>query len=239
MKSRQKGYLLAEWLLSALLGLLILSTAIAGLQAQLHMVASQRLPLQAANSAHWLFQRLEQAVLRAGEGGVHPFALDNPNAGSWGDNQLVLQRLVMESQLDCEGRKAEPGVILLERYFLRNDSASSDQVLACDAGHCQQGACQFWGDAGAALHAGVFAFVLRYGQRGHAGDALGYVTRLQLGAGAKVDGIKIGLALLSQDSHLRLQQWRWPLLWLQAEPVLTPHKRIRKAWVQTFEVPHG
>jgi len=239
MRWHQQGYLLAEWLFAGLLGVMVLATVMTSLQVQLRLAVAQRLPLQTATAAHWLFQRVEQAVLRAGEGGVHPFALDNPAAGIWPDDHLVVQRLLLSAELDCEGRTAEAGVLLLERYFLRNDSASNDKVIACDAGHCQQGQCQFWGDAGVALQPGVFAVVIAYGQREHTTDVLVYVAKSSLPIEQRVAGVKLGLALLSQDKQIRPQPWAWPSLWLQSQSVLASSQRIRRAWVQTFEMPHG
>lgn len=239
MSRQQSGYLLAEWLLAGLLGVLVLSTIVMSLQVQLRLAASQRLPLQTATAAHWLFQRLELALLKAGEGGVHPFALDNPAAGIWPDDQLVLQRLVLSHELDCEGRKAEAGVLLLERYFLRNDSASADKVLACDAGHCQQGQCQFWGDAGVAIQPAVFALVFAYGQHDHGSEVLAYISKSALQVEQRVTAIKLGLALISQDKQMRALPWAWPASWLQPQSALAADQRIRRAWVQTIEVPHG
>lgn len=251
---RQRGLALAEWTLAALLGVFMLAAAMAWLQSSLQMARSQRLPLQMAAEAVWLLKRLELAALLAGQGGLQPLGegdarlqdwrvSDGSGPGSPASDQLVLRRVLAADSLDCEGRRLTAGSELVERYFLRADSAASGLVLACDAGSCDTGGCHDLGDAGAALLSEVDSLQLLYGIGGADAQAPPrYVDASVLRtmtAPAMLRSLRVGLLLRSRELRHRDGRWAVPADWPGPAVQPAPDHHARAIWQMTMAVPHG
>lgn len=255
MSSRggQAGMALAEWTLAALLGVLLLAAALAWLQSSLQLALMQRLPQQMAEEACWLLQRLEQAALLAGEGGVQPLGggdqrlaawqvADGTGPGSPASDQLLLRRRLSVAVLDCEGVRVPAGDELVERYFLRSDSSAPGWVLACDAGACNAAGCRELGDAGAALLSEVDSFQVLYGLAADAGATVSYVDAATLRASPltpRLVSLRVGLLLHSRESAVRSRRWSMPADWLGLTLPVVTGRSARSAWQQTLVLPHG
>lgn len=248
----QRGMVLAEWTLAALVGVLLVAAAMAWLRSGLHMALWQRVPVQMSTQAVWLQARLARPALLAGMGGVHPAGLDDERLSAWWpvadgpglmtSDRLLLQRVLDTDALDCEGTRVGAGHRLVERYFLRTDSSGEGWVLACDAGSCDAGGCQRLGDAGVALHGHVDGLLVRYGLHHEHTGTLAYVDAAglrQAGAGAALVAVRVGLLLRSGERLPAVARWRPPPDWPDALPVMPADRHRRDAWQFTLEVPHG
>lgn len=251
---RERGLVLAEWLLASLLGVLILAAALAWLQASLQLALRQRVPTQMTDDAIWLFGRLEQAAMQAGAGGVHPLAWQDDSLRSWrsldaigpghpASDQLLLQRRLASATVDCEGTMVPAGWRLVERYFLRTDNAAPGWVLACDGGACLDAVCQRLGDAGAALQSEIDSFQVLYGVRDATSQSPHYVDASRLPSpgepAPRVASLRIGLLLRGRERFSMAQTWRQPADWLGWRLALPADALPRSAWQMTLEVPHG
>lgn len=220
MNTRQRGLLLAEWLLAAVLGLLLLSAVVIGLQVQLRLQLAHRDQMQQLMSVHWLLQRLETRVLVAGWDGVHPLLKDQPG---WpgADDQLLLAWRSPEEALDCEGRRHAAGSWLVERYFLRADNQAAGLVLACDAGICTETGCSQLGDAGVPIQGGLVRWTLHYGQREQVSTDAALVDE---GLGMPIYRLRSALVDSAPVVSVRLNLW-----WINSD----------RHWQHTLELPHG
>lgn len=257
----QRGWLLGEWLLSALLGLMALAAMLALLQDSLLLARSQRAqgPLQQA--AAWLLRRLGEAAEQAGRGGVHPLGLDDARlAAWWPDNDhgpgqpasdaLLVQHVAARDGLDCEGTRVTAGQRVVERYFLRSDSATSGWVLACDAGLCDAQGCTRLGDAGAALQSEVDSLQVLYLLAGSdfgagfgtdAADSAGPwvdATQLRQMAAPRVLGIRMALLLHGAEVQSRSLRWVPPPEWFGPALTRGPDRLVHGVWLMTRELPH-
>lgn len=251
--AQQQGVVLAEWLLAAMLGLVILAASVAWLQSSLQLAQLQRVPRQMADSATWLLQRLQRETLLAGAGQLHPLGLDDPALAGWwprndsgpgwpASDQLLLQRQLAVDTLDCEGVQVASGQRLVERYFLRTDSAASGWVLACDGGYCSGNECRRLGDAGVALQSEMESFQILYGVAVATGDALDFVDAGRLAAlpaAPTVKALRLGLLLRSPDLQIRTPRWSAPADWPGPSLAPAPDRYARSVWQLTMELPHG
>lgn len=249
----QRGSALAEWTLAALLGAFILAAALAWLQSSLQLALLQRMPVQMAEEAVWLLQRLSREAMLAGQGGVHPLGSDDQRLAAWrvsdgqgpgspASDQLLLVRHLAAAALDCEGVRADVGEVLVERYFLRADSSAPGLVLACDAGACNTGGCRGLGDAGVPLQSGIDSFQVLYGLPRSPGHGVGYVDATAWNALLPSPGLaslRIGLLQRSRETVSRARHWSLPLDWLGLELPSATAQVARSAWQQTLVVPHG
>jgi len=247
------GMALAEWTLAAMLGVILLAAALTWLQGSLQMALVQRVPLQMAGDAAWLFRRLELAALQAGRGGAHPLGNDDARLAPWrmtdgsgpgtpASDQLLLRRRLEAGTLDCEGRRLAVGTDMVERYFLRADSSASGLVLACDAGFCDAAGCHDLGDAGAALLSEVDSFQVLYAAITEAALAPGYVDAtswLAQPAPPRLLALRVGLLLRSRESVARPRRWSLPADWLGHDLRSASDRQAHSAWQQTLAVPHG
>ncbi len=250
---RESGLALAEWTLAALLGVLILAAALAWLQACLQLALLQRMPLQMAEEAGWLLQRLSRAAMLAGQGGVHPLASGDARLAAWpvGDgvgpgtpasDQLLLRRRLAADTLDCEGTRVTAGDELVERYFLRSDSSAPGLVLACDAGSCAADGCHGLGDAGAPLQSDIDSFQVLYGMAAEPGQVIRYVDATGWRAQSPpphLASLRIGLLQHSREAAARVRRWPLPADWLGLTLTAMPGHAARSAWQLTLAVPHG
>lgn len=251
---RQQGWLMVEWLLAAMLGLLVLASMTALLQDALLLARSQRAQGPMQQAAVWLLRRLGEAVAVAGQGGVHPLGLDDARLGAWwpdndhgpgkaASDQLLLSRVAAEEGLDCEGTRFVAGQRVVERYFLRTDSSGPGWVLACDAGSCDAQGCVRLGDAGAALQSEVDSLQLRYLLPGVAGEAGAWVEagdlRQRLPAVPAVTGIRMALLMRGSETQLRSLRWSVPTEWFGPAPGLTTDRLPHGVWLMTREIAHA
>lgn len=249
----QRGSALAEWTLAALLGAFILAAALAWLQSSLQLALLQRMPVQMAEEAVWLLQRLSREAMLAGQGGVHPLGSDDGRLAAWqvsdgqgpgspASDQLLLVRYLDAEVMDCEGARTGAGEVLVERYFLRADSSASGLVLACDAGACNANGCRELGDAGAPLQSGVDSFQVLYGLPRSPGQSVRYVDASawrELVPAPGLASLRIGLLQRSRESVSRARRWSLPADWLGLELPPATAQVARSAWQQTLVVPHG
>lgn len=249
----QRGVALAEWLLASVLGLLILMAAVAWLNSSWQLAIAQRQPLQLANAGTWIMQRISLSAELAGYGALHPLALDDPRLGAWrsennlgvgkpASDQLVLQRLLDQDVLDCEGTRVTTGNVLVERYFMRTDSSASGWVLACDAGQCNTAGCSRLGDAGAALLPDIDSLQVLYGVAAAAGQSSQYVDATVLknmSPMPRVLSLRVGVLLHGSESLPRKHRWSPPLDWLGLSLSAVTDTRAHAAISQTMELPNG
>lgn len=251
---RQQGWLLVEWLIAILLGMLVLVSMTTLLQDVLLLARSQRAQGAMQQSAIWLLHRLGDAVALAGQGGVHPLGLDDARLSAWwpdndhgpgkaASDQLLLSHVAAEDGMDCEGMRVVTGQQVVERYFLRADSSGPGWVLACDAGVCDAQGCTRIGDAGAALQSEVDSLQLRYLLPGTAAEAGAWVEasdlRQRVPAGSTVLGIRMALLMHGTEMQLRNLRWNTPTEWFGPTLHLTTDRLPHGLWLMTREIAHA
>lgn len=164
------GFALIEWLLSAVLGILLLAAALACLQASLRMALVQRAPLQRLATAEWVMARLQRQAAVAGGGSIQ--AVLQPDATG---EELIFQRLLVRDEITCDGIRALAGTRLQERYYLRRDHGRQSTALACMSVSCDSVACVGAYGQGAALSSSISGLAVRYGVAGGEGLAIDYL----------------------------------------------------------------
>lgn len=251
---RQQGWLLVEWLLAAVLGMLVLASMTTLLQDALLLARSQRAQGPMQQAAVWLLHRLGDAITLAGQGGVHPLGLDDTRLGAWwpdndqgpgkaASDQLLLSHVAAQDGMDCEGTRVGAGQQVVERYFLRADSSGPGWVLACDAGLCDAQGCVRLGDAGTALQAEVDSLQVRYLLPGVAGESGAWVEagdlRQRLPAVPTVLGIRMALLMRGTEMQLRNLRWSTPPEWFGPALSLATDRLPHGLWLMTREIAHA
>lgn len=249
----QRGLALTDGLVALAISQLLLLAALGWLQGTLQLMRSQRIPAQLMETATWLHERLAQQVGLAGQGSQDPFGLldarlsalrprDGSGAGVPASDELVLTRWLVTREIDCEGNGVDPGRQLVERYFVRNDSAASGRVLACDGGSCQADGCRDLGDSGVALQGEIDSFQVHYGLRSEPTHGIRYVPAGDLLAappGTTVATVRIGLLVHARERISRPWPFRTPPDWPGQTLPATQSGQARAAWSWTLAVPHG
>ena len=248
-----RGLALGELMLALVLGQLLLLSALAWLQGSLQLAVSQRLPAQLLDGGLWLRQRLALAAGLAGEGSSDPFGLSDERLSAWwplddagvgrpASDSLLLVRQAPAEVVDCEGNRVAAGRRLVERFFVRNDSAASGRALACDAGSCDDQGCSGLGDSGVALQGDIDSLQVLYGLAAGPGQAGAYLTAAALRAmpaGTRVATVRIALLLHARERTARQWPWRLPPDWPGPAVPSMPTGQATAAWVWTLAVPHG
>lgn len=130
-------------------------------------------------------------------------------AGISASDQLLLQYVANTDTEDCEGNTVLKDSYVLARYFIRTDTATSSQALACDGGHRLGAVISGLGDNGQVLVAGVDSFQVLLGiDDGQAGAAAGVARAIRyvnvdtyngLAVKPPVVAVRIGLLVRSQE----------------------------------------
>ncbi len=169
MSARQTGFLLMEWVMAALMGLMLMSTWVMALQFTQRLTQRVDPVMAASQQSAWLSDRLRQVVARAGQGGIDPWARDAPVGLSRRPDVLWLQFLAADADWDCEGRRVVRDAWVVERLFLKPATSTQPAGLSCDAGRCTPQACTDLGDAGVVWLDDVTAWGVRWGWQTPAG----------------------------------------------------------------------
>lgn len=253
----QRGIAVVEWVMAAVLGALVLASALAWLQSSVVLALSQRVPAQLQESSYWLTQRLDQLITKAGAGGVHPLGLDDPALSTWWpkalpntgrvlSDQLLLQRVVLNAQgdFDCEGRRTAFGARQISRLFLRRESISPLWTLACDGGYCDISGCYALGDAGIVLMAGVNAMQWQVlaADAGSSESVLPWLGvdawRAQASVQA-ITGLRVRLWTSSETEFSRTRRWQAPAIWLGPSIGEINERRAQHTLEMTWRLSHA
>lgn len=262
----QRGIAIAEWAMAAVLGALVLAAALAWLQSSVVLAMSQRVPAQLQESSYWLTQRLDQLIIHAGAGGVHPLGFDDPALSAWwptaltntgrvSSDQLLLQRLVISGSddFDCEGRRTAVGARQISRLFLRRESVSPLWALACDGGYCDSSGCHALGDAGIVLMSGVNAMQWRVlaatpalaAESSAVSSAQSVAPWQSLDAwriespARSLAGLRVRLWTSSEAEFSRLRPWRAPATWLGPSLGEVRERRAQHTLEMTWAIHHA
>lgn len=250
---RERGVAIAEWAMAAVLGALVLASALAWLQSSVVLAMSQRVPAQLQESSYWLTQRLDQLISQAGAGGVHPLGLDDvalsawwpqtrPNTGRALSDQLLLQRIVLsaDDDFDCEGRRTAVGARQISRLFLRRESVSPLWALACDAGYCDGSGCFALGDAGIVLMTGVNA--MQWQLLAADADAVEFMPAwqgLDAARAQAIAGLRLRLWTSSETEFSRPRRWQAPETWLGPPLDEINERRAQHTLEMTWRLSHA
>jgi hypothetical protein len=251
----QRGVAIAEWVIAAVLGALVLAAALAWVQSSIVLAMSQRVPARLQESSYWLTQRLDRLISTAGAGGVHPLGLDDPALSAWwpkalvssgrvASDQLLLQRLIEtdKDDFDCEGRRTAVGARQISRLFLRRETVSPLWALACDSGYCNASGCYALGDAGIVLMTGVSAIEWRVLAAAIGADAAAWQSleswRVEQQT-TPISGLRVALWTTSEDQYSRVRRWQAPTAWSGPDISPVTERRAQHTLEMTWELSHA
>lgn len=251
------GFALIEWLLSAVLGMLLLAAALACLQASLRMAQVQRAPLQRLATAEWIMARLQRQAAVAGGGSVQAVLRLDATA-----DELVFQRLLARDEITCDGIRAPAGTRLRERYYLRQeghfqqkhaqhkpavqhdhaawrDPGQQSTALACMSVICDSVACVGAYGQGAALSSSIAGLAVRYGVAGGEGLAIEYLDAASFSRRVPtppVLSLRVGLLINATEVAGAGFLPSLPTDWLGHGPLSRSGAAPESAWQMTLAV---